>query len=248
MNYRILTIEDDLLIAEDLKNKLSVLGYDVVGNATSYREGIDLGLTHLPDIIIADIRLEGDKDGIDTVHEIYKSYKCPVIYLTANSESEVVKKALTTSPAAFLLKPFKISEFAINIDLAVKNFREKVTFENANKNLVDSIFIPQQFLYYRVWKKDIKYVEADGAYVKIFTKDKWYQITVNLKAFERQLKDKSFFRVSRKHLINTQYITRINGNSLFIQVPGMKEDMIAISKDQRQEILGRFTILKTKDE
>ena len=150
MNYRILTIEDDLLIAEDLKNKLSVLGYDVVGNATSYSEGIDLGLTHLPDIIIADIRLEGDKDGIDTVHEIYKSYKCPVIYLTANSESEVVKKALTTSPAAFLLKPFKISEFAINIDLAVKNFREKVTFENANKNLVDSIFIPQQFLYYNV--------------------------------------------------------------------------------------------------
>lgn len=246
MNYRIITIEDDLLLAEDLKQKLTSLGYAVLGNATTAEEAMQLVTELCPDILIADIRIAGEKDGIDTVTEIYKSYRCPVIYLTANSESATVKRALATHPAAFLLKPFKISEFVINIDLAVENFRKQITFESVNHRITDSIFLPQDFLYYRVRKKDIYYVEADGAYVKVFTNDKKYHITVNLKSFERQLNDKVFFRVSRKHLINTDYISRINGNALFLNLPE-KEQMVAISKDQRQEILSRFMILRTKE-
>jgi DNA-binding LytR/AlgR family response regulator len=247
MNYKILTIEDDLLVAEDLKNKLSSLGYSVVGNASSLKEATELVYTHSPDIVIADIQIDGAKDGIDTIHEIYKSYKCPVIYLTANSDATTVKRAMATSPAAFLLKPYKISEFSINIDLAIKNFREKMTFEKVNAKVSDSIFLPQEFLYYRVRKKDIYYVEADGAYVKVICKEKKYQITVNLKSFERQLNDFGFIRVSRKYLVNSEYIGRINGNALYLALPGPKEQMIAISKDLRQDILDRFVILKTKD-
>lgn len=245
MSIRILTIEDDLIIAEDLRLKLNQLGYQVIGNATNNREAVQLA--HLmPDLIIADIMIGGDKDGIDTVSEIYKRLLCPVIFLTANSESATVKRALATHPAAFLIKPFKLSEFIINIDLAVKNFHERFTFESANHKITDSIFLPQDFLYHRVMKKDIYFVEADGAYVKVYTRDKKYHITVNLKSFERQLRDKVFFRISRKHLINTDYISRINGNALYLNLPE-KEQMVAISKDQRQEILNRFTILKTKD-
>lgn len=247
MNYRIITIEDDLILAQDLHNKLKLLGYLMLGNATNTTEAIAMVTKESPDVIIADIQIEGSKDGVDTIYDIYKNYICPVIYLTANTDAVTVKRALATGPAAFLLKPYKISEFAINIDLAIANFREQMSFEKANSRITDSIFIPQQFLYHRLWKKDIKFIEADGAYVKVHTKDKKYQITVNLKGFERQLNDSTFFRVSRKHLINTQYITRINGNSLFLQMPGQKEELITIGKEQRQEILSRFTILKTRD-
>ena len=246
MSYRIVTIEDDLLIAQDLGQKLKSLGYEVLGNATNSKEAIDLVNIHRPDILIADILIEGDKDGITTVEEIYKTYRCPVIYLTANSENTMVKKALTTRPSAFLIKPFKISEFAINIDLAIERFREQTTHETANRRVSDSIFLPHDFLYHRIRKKDIFYVEADGAYVKVFTKDRKYQLTVNLKSFERQLNDKSFLRISRKHLINTQCIARINGNVLYLALPD-KEQMLSIGRDQRQEILSRFLILKTKD-
>lgn len=248
MNQKILTIEDDLLVALDLQSKLTTLGHVVIGNATTRQEALELISKELPDIIIADIKIDGDKDGIDTVREIYNVLKCPVIYLTANSDTVTVKRALATGPAAFLLKPYKVSEFAINIDLAIQNFQQRMSFEGINQKITDSIFIPQQFLYYRIWKRDIKYIEADGAYVKVHTKDKKYQVTVNLKAFERQLNDNSFFRVSRKHLINTIYIVRINGNSLYVQVPGNKEELIAVSKDQRPEILSRLLILKTKTE
>lgn len=247
MSYRIATIEDDLLLAEDLHQKLTHLGYTMVGNATNVEEAISLVEQQNPDIIVADIQIDGPMDGIQAMSEIYKQYRCPVIYLTARSDAMVVKRALATGPAAFMIKPYKLSEFVINIDLAVRNFREQSSFEKVNARVTDSIFIPQQFLYHRVWKNDIKYIEADGAYVKVHTVDKKYQITINLKGFERQLNDDRFFRVSRKHLVNTRYIIRINGNSLFIQIPGQREELITIGKEQRQEILSRFTILKTKD-
>lgn len=117
-----MTIEDDLLITTDIKLKLESLGHMVVGNARNRDEALVLAKEKQPNLIIADILIEGDKDGIEIITEIYDILRCPVIYLTANAESTMVKRAIQTHPAAFLIKPFKISEFAINIELAVKNF------------------------------------------------------------------------------------------------------------------------------
>ncbi len=246
MSYNILTIEDDLLIAEDLKTKLNSLGYQVVGNARNGAAAIDLARSLEPQIIIADIMIEGDIDGIETVKRIYEFHQCPVIYLSANSESATVKKALATQPAAFLIKPFKISEFTINIDLAVRNFENKYPQPVKKGELNDSIFIPDKFLHHRVYKNDILYVEADGAYVKVITEKKNYQLTTNLKTFIGQFEHPNFFRVSRKHLINTNKVDRINGNMLYLKGEDGKDFPITISKPQRAEILSKFEIIRTK--
>ncbi|MBN8654074.1 MAG: response regulator [Cytophagales bacterium] len=242
---RILTIEDDLLIAEDLKQKLTQLGYLVLGNSTSCNEALDFIAQQTPDLIIADVMIDGDKDGIETVSEIYKRLLCPVIFLTANSESATVKRALATHPAAFLIKPFKLSEFAINIDLAIKNFKAKFPEDKVSHLVTDAIFVPDKFLYHKVYKNDILFVEADGSYVRIITSEKKYQITTNLKGFEGQFTHPSFYRVSRKHLVNLNRVTRINGNMLYIK-DHKTEHGIAISKFERAEILSRFEIIKTK--
>ncbi|MBX2896890.1 MAG: response regulator [Cyclobacteriaceae bacterium] len=241
----ILTIEDDLLIAEDLKQKLIQLGYGVLGNATTCQETIDFIRTQTPDLIIADIMIEGDKDGIETVSEIYKQLLCPVIYLTANSESATVKRALATHPAAFLIKPFKMSEFAINIDLAIRNFKARFPQIPTATSKSDSIFVPDKYLYHRVYKSDILFVEADGSYIKIITSERKYQITTNLKGFEAQFDHPAFYRVSRKHLVNLDRVSRINGNMLYIR-DNKTEHSITISKFERAEILSRFEIIKTK--
>lgn len=246
MSYRIITIEDDLLLAEDLKQRLFSLGYTVLANATTAMEAVQLTREHQPDILIVDIHISGEQDGIDAVTLIYQQYRCPIIYLTANSESATVKRALATHPSAFLLKPFKVSEFAINIDLAIKNFRNSVTFQTINHLLTDSIFLPQDFLYYRVRKQDIFFVEADGSYVKVYTKEKRYHVTVNLKSFERQLNDTRFLRISRKHLINTEYVARINGNAVYLNLPE-REQLISMSKEQRQDLLQLFSLVKTRE-
>ncbi len=155
MSYKILTIEDDLLIAEDLNVKLGQLGYQVLGNARTGLEAVELTRTLHPEVIIADIMLEGELDGIETISKIYEFHLCPMIYLTANSESATVKRALATHPAAFLIKPFKLSEFVINIDLAVGNFKSKFPVPPQQPFIKDSIFVPDKFLYHRVYKKDI---------------------------------------------------------------------------------------------
>lgn len=244
MSFSILTIEDDLLIAEDLKQKLIQLGYIVLGNATTSEEAIKFIHHQTPDLIIADIMIEGDKDGIETISEIYRHLLCPVIYLTANSESSTVKRALATHPAAFLIKPFKLSEFSINIDLAIRNFRERFPAPH-KQGITDSIFVPDKFIYHRIYKSDILYVEADGSYIRIVCSDRKYQITVNLKSFETQFHHPFFYRVSRKHLINIHKVERINGNVLYLR--GEKDEHpIPISQPNRAEILSRIEIIRTK--
>ena len=246
MSYTILIIEDDSLVAKELMLKLDELGYKVLGIARTAGEAIEKAREIKPQLIIADVRLEGEPDGIDAVSHIYEFHKCPVIYLTAYSESSLVKKALATNPAVFLIKPVKINEFTINIDLAIKNFREKYPHEPLPRLLKDSIFLPHKLLYQRVYKNDIVYVEADGAYVKVVTSMKNYHLTTNLKTFYAQFDHPDFFRVSRKHLINTQKVNRIDGNVLYLKDSHEQEYAIMISKSQRMEMLSRFEMIKTK--
>lgn len=245
MSHRILTIEDDLLIAADIKQKLEALGHEVMGNARNCDEAVNLALSQTPNIIIADILIEGEKDGIETINEIYQTFKCPVIYLTANSESTMVKRAMKTHPAAFLIKPFKISEFSINIDLAVQNFSQTVDFEEANPKITDAIFLPDQNTFVRVLKKDILYVKADGSYVDVVTEKKSFQLASNLKNFHKQFKAPQFIRVSRSYLVNGAFVCRINGNMIYLQ-SSQREIPIVFSKEKRQEILNRFEVLKSK--
>lgn len=245
MNYRIATIEDDLLIAADIKNKLENLGHVVVGNARSYDESLVMVEEAKPEIIISDILLEGEKDGIEAIAKIYDFYKCPVIYLTANSETTMVKRAMKTHPAAILIKPFKLSEFAINIDLAVQNFKSQIDFEKANPKITDSIFLPDQNTFVRIFKKDILYIKADGSYVEVITQKKSYHLASNLKNFHRQFEDDQFMRISRSFLVNLNYVCRINGNMIYLQ-EGQHEIPLIFSKDRRQDILDRFQVLKTK--
>lgn len=246
MTYRLFTIEDDEVVAEDLRQRLCNLGYFVLGNASSADEACQRAIALSPDLIIVDINIQGSNDGIGVVSNIRKRHACPAIYLTGDSDVAVVKRALATGPAAFLLKPVRMSELSITIDLAVRNFRQPQAGESVSSRTSDSIYLPENLLHYRVRKEDILFAEADGAYVKIFCKTKEYVVSINLKNFQRQLDDPSFVRVSRKHLVNSDYIGRINGNALYLEVPGLKERMIAMSKDIRLQVLNGFNIIKTK--
>ena len=244
--YRIMTIEDDLLMAEDLMDKLSGLGYTMVGNARNSEEALAMAQKERPEIIIADIMLEDSVDGIETVRDILTFHLCPVIYLTANSEAATVKKGMATHPAAFMLKPYKISEFSINIDLAISNFKERYPKMPTGNYELEAIYLADNYLYQRVLKDDILYVEADGGYVRVVTPKKTYPLTTNLKTFIEQFNHPDFYRVSRKHFVNMRRVEKINGNLLYTDGPEGHAHQISISRQERNAILARFAIIKTK--
>jgi DNA-binding LytR/AlgR family response regulator len=243
MRPKILIIEDSPIIAENLKGKLESLDYSVIGITDSKEEAVDLVIAHQPKLILAEIILATQEyDGIDIVKQIFKSYRIPVIYLTANSELTTVKKATTSQPAAFLLKPYRLKELVVNIEIILKKFEEITMQQSISKFAEDSIFISEQFIHHRVYKKNIKYIEADGSYTSVFTTKKTYKLTLNLKHFTLQLADPNFIRISRKHVVNVDHISRIDGNTLYLD----DDNGFTISKTNRHKLLVMFPILRSR--
>ncbi|HUX38778.1 MAG TPA: SpoIIE family protein phosphatase [Rectinemataceae bacterium] len=120
---RILVVEDEPIVGEEIREDLESLGY-VVPLVLSSSEGIAEAVNDCkPDVVIMDIRLEGSSDGIDAAYRIKAEFDIPVIYLTAYSDPETLARAARTAPAAYLIKPFNERELAANISMALSSPR-----------------------------------------------------------------------------------------------------------------------------
>ena len=116
---KILIVEDEGLVALKTKKDLERIGYDVVNIFASGEETLE-GIEALtPDLILMDIKLQGKIDGIDAANEISKKNDIPVIYLTAHSEEDTLRRAKTTKPYGFLLKPIDEKELHIAVEIAL---------------------------------------------------------------------------------------------------------------------------------
>ena len=122
---KILIVDDEVVVAEDIRRQLRALGYLVVGVVASGDEAVQLAGEHQPDLILMDIKLKGPMDGIDAARTIQSRYGTPVIYLTAFSDEETLERARETLPLAYLIKPFVSSDLRAALELAL--FRQRVS-------------------------------------------------------------------------------------------------------------------------
>lgn len=114
---RVLIVEDDMIISLVIENMVKELGHDVVGKATSGDEAIKLAVTYSPDLLLMDIRLKGEMDGIEAVTAIKQKIKTSVIYLTGNSDRVNYERARETEFIDLITKPFTISDLTRSLDL-----------------------------------------------------------------------------------------------------------------------------------
>lgn len=117
---RVLIVEDEILIAEELKERLSRLGYSVIAAVDSADEGIGIATREVPDLVLMDIRLRGKKDGVEAAVEIRRQVDVPIVYLTAHSDQLTVDRAQETDHDGFLLKPFHRRELQSTIEVAMQ--------------------------------------------------------------------------------------------------------------------------------
>ena len=117
---RALIIEDEALIAEELRGRLSGLGFKVIGTVDSADEGVAIATRERPDLVLMDIRLRGRKDGVDACHEIREHVDVPIVYLTAYSDKRTVERAMQTEYDGFILKPFHRHELQSTIAVALE--------------------------------------------------------------------------------------------------------------------------------
>lgn len=125
MYANVLIVDDEVVVAEDIRRQLRSLGYTVVGVASSGVDAIRLGGEHRPDLILMDIKLKGAMDGIEAARSIQERFDIPVIYLTAFSDDETLERARHTLPLAYLIKPFVSTDLRAAVELAL--FRHRVT-------------------------------------------------------------------------------------------------------------------------
>ena len=117
---RALIVEDEALIAEELRERLSRLGFSIIASVDSADEGIAIATRERPDLVLMDIRLKGEKDGVEAAREIRQQIDLPIVYLTAYSDRLTVDRAKKSDHDGFLLKPFHRSELQATIQVAME--------------------------------------------------------------------------------------------------------------------------------
>ena len=118
-NIKILIVEDEIIVAEDIKEYLEEIGYTITAIADSGKQALrEVTLTR-PDLILMDIFIKGKMDGIQASAKIWDEFKVPVVYLTANSNLETIQRAKITAPFGYITKPFKEIELQTTIEIAV---------------------------------------------------------------------------------------------------------------------------------
>lgn len=115
---KVLIVEDDMIISMLLERMINKIGFDVVGKATTGKKAISLAQEYEPDIILMDIQLKDDIDGITAMQRIRESSEVPVIYITGNSDQYYKERARETHYIAYLVKPIEMDDLKGSIDKA----------------------------------------------------------------------------------------------------------------------------------
>lgn len=241
---KILIVEDEMIIAANISLQLTTLGYEVIGIVPRAEEALACVKQDQPDIILMDINLKGDLDGIDTVKLIKETYDIAVIYLTANADEAHFNRAKSTHPHAFISKPFKKLDLQRAIELTVDRIQQEKNddlVDNVSKSepdpfiLSNCIFVRHHEKMVKVDIKDILYIEAERNYCRIYSKDREYLLVMTLKDMDEKLPSRHFLRVHRSFIINLSQIDEIATSHIVIS-----KKAIPVSKSLKEELLKRL--------
>lgn len=120
---KILIVEDNLIVARDIQQQLQRIGHSVVGVTARGEDAVELAVATTPDLVLMDIRLDGEMDGIEAAQKIRDQVQVPVVYLTAYADDQTLHRARSTEPFGYILKPFEDSQLRTAIEMALYKHR-----------------------------------------------------------------------------------------------------------------------------
>lgn len=138
---RVLIVEDDPIISEDIRDMLTNVDYQVVGTAYDKNEALQAIDKIKPDLVLMDINLEGDFEGFQIAEYINKKHKIPFLYLTSYSGKEIVNRAKATLPMGYLVKPFNEQELYSSIEIALYNFSKFILPIELNRETINHLIL-----------------------------------------------------------------------------------------------------------
>jgi two-component system, LytTR family, response regulator LytT len=230
----VLIVEDELIIAEDLKIMLQNMDYEVIGIATSFLQAEKLLETTEPDIILIDIILKGEKTGVDLAMLIRENYQIPFIYVTSSTDKITLEKAKKTLPNGYLLKPFQREDIYVAVEIALANFAQQ---EKPDEVIIqNSILIKDGTTYVKLKFSDIQWLQAEGNYVEIHTTQKKHLIRTTLKDFFEKIPKSIFLQIHKSYVVNLKSITSVDNNFVHIA-----QNALPLSRVFRKPFIDQFS-------
>ncbi|WP_299666042.1 response regulator [uncultured Polaribacter sp.] len=225
-------VEDNAINKLTLETILEENNFDITGSASNAEEAWEDLKNTVVDIVLIDINLAGDKNGIWLAEKIRKEKNTALIYLTAYGDKKTIDKVKKTRPNGYLMKPYNEPTLLTTIEIAIESFTSKKT--KTSKNL----FIKDNYIQIKINSDDILYIQSSGNYLEIFAKDKKYLIRAKISDFINQLPQENFLKVHRRSIINLQKVDMV-GNG-FVKINNQE---ISISKTFKKELHHKLEFL-----
>lgn len=203
-NSTILIVEDEVLIANDLKSSVQKFGFKNVIMAHDEKKAIELIEELKPDLVLLDIFLDEQKSGLKIGDWLHKKHKIPFMYITSHSDLTVIQEIINTAPAGYITKPFKQSDLYTNIAriLMIGNRTQKqLIFKDGFKNSVLN-------------EESILYIESDGNYIKIHHDEGKILVRKSLEAIATELDSSKFIRIHRSYIVLKSKIDNYSSSTI----------------------------------
>ncbi len=251
---RLLLVEDDLFIADNLKEELEQYGYRIAGHATGSDEALALFRKEQPDIALLDIELKGSPlDGIELSIALNQISPLPILFLTSYTRREFLERAKRAPAMYYVLKSAPIEQLLINLDMALAGFYSSQNIAPAPPAAVgggcalyadkDFFFVRQGYRHVRVEVADIRWIEAKEHAVKIVTDAKAIAFSIRLKSFLEQVPHPSLLRTHRSWAVNTRHVVAYHRGRVMVRYrEGTQE--IPLSDKWRESFLSGLPNLR----
>jgi DNA-binding LytR/AlgR family response regulator len=234
-NSKILIVEDDPFIADDLNRILRSAGYSMLTVCDNPNSAIKAMKEFEFNLALLDIHLNADIDGIELAQLSDEEYNCPIIFITAFIDEPTILKVSNINPQGYISKPYSQADILIGVELALRRSQNLV--EKIKKESTINFVKTAQGLE-KIDTNDIIYLEAYDYYAFMQLNNKKILITSTLKQLETVLACSNLCRIHRSFVVNIQKVSRVVGNEL--EVCGYK---LPISRSYKEQFLEKLKII-----
>lgn len=232
-------VEDELLIAESIMVALQNVGYRHTSPAQNYTAALDMIAHEKPDLLLIDIVLQNNPDGVELGRMVNEKFHLPFIFLTANSDQATVQRAKSVNPSAYLLKPFTENELYSSIEIAFSNYQNNLLAETIQAHTDSFVFVKSGEVYEKIYLSDIVYIESDNVYLHLHTISRNYLIRKKLDEFIDQIGRSLFIRTTRSHAVNLKHLLKVSTNEVEVG-----NHLVPLQKNYRDLLLEKVGTLK----
>ena len=245
-NLNILAVEDDPIYSAALEMTLQEMGYDQFSIVDNAADALKLFKETSPDILLADIDINGPMNGIELVEIVSAIRKIPVVFITAFTDSATFQQAKQTNPSAYIVKPYHATNLQAAIELAIQQ-TEKGASKTESVEKPDDIFLISDVLFikynsklFKVRIADILFIEVDEKYCYINTAARKFVVNMRLKNLMDQLPESSFMQIHRSYAIKIEAIDEVNLEDSLLKINGKE---IPIGKTYKDAFFAKLKLL-----